>query len=50
MHGAEAIGWRCEGVPRYRDIGGRSEENASLATQGAYGLGRVVVGRQNDGK
>ena len=41
---AKTVGWRFDGVPRYHDLGGRSEENASLATHGAYVLGRVVIG------
>ncbi len=32
---AKTVSWRFDGVPRYHDLGGRSEENASLAPHGA---------------
>jgi hypothetical protein len=45
---AKTVSWRFHSVPRYHDLGGRSEENASLATHGAYVL--VRVGRGDGGK
>ena len=44
---AETIGWRFNRVPRYHDLGGRSEKDASLATHGTNVL--VRVGRQGNG-
>ena len=45
MEATSAMCWaKTVGRSRYHDLGGRREENASLATHGAYVLGRVVIG------
>jgi hypothetical protein len=45
---AKTVSWRIDGVPRYHDLGGRSEEYASLATHGADVLMRE--GKGDEGK
>jgi hypothetical protein len=48
MLGAETVGWWFDGVPGYHYLGGRGEENAFMATNGAEML--MMFGTREEGQ